>query len=321
MDLHGLEYIVEIAKVQNLSRAAENLFITQSTLSQHLTKLEGELGLSLFERKKNKMSITPAGKMYVTACKQILQEKKNLYNQLSDLDNAKTGSFTVGITPQWGAVAISHIIKEFKKDYPSIQVKVEEQIALPLTHLLKDGIVDMAILPLSNSTSLPYKGILLQSEELILAIPKAHIRKIPLHKHDLQDDLPQILVKDLAGEPMIFSKSQTTIRTLQEQCFSSQHIIPHIIMEINSHPASLIMVQQGLGSTFVPLSCATPSDGIIYAHIVPTVQWYVTIAFRKGFTMNQSEKYFVSLLQQYFANATPAILHSQILLTPKYTKP
>lgn len=219
MDLHGLEYIVEIAKVQNLSRAAENLFITQSTLSQHLTKLEGELGLSLFERKKNKMSITPAGKMYVTACKQILQEKKNLYNQLSDLDNAKTGSFTVGITPQWGAVAISHIIKEFKKDYPSIQVKVEEQIALPLTHLLKDGIVDMAILPLSNSTSLPYKGILLQSEELILAIPKAHIRKIPLHKHDLQDDLPQILVKDLAGEPMIFSKSQTTIRPCRNNVF------------------------------------------------------------------------------------------------------
>ena len=50
MDLHYLEYIIEIANMHSISRAAENLFITQSTLSQYLSRLEAELGVSLFER-------------------------------------------------------------------------------------------------------------------------------------------------------------------------------------------------------------------------------------------------------------------------------
>ena len=106
---------------------------------------------------------------------------------------------------------------------------------------------------------------------------------------------------------MIFSRNQTTIRKLQDQCFSSRHVVPRIIMEINSHPASLVMVEEELGSTFLPVSCAVPSDRIVYAHAVPIVQWYVTVAFRKGFVMNQCEQYFVSLLQDYFTHNIPAV--------------
>ena len=100
MDLHYLEYIIEIANMHSISRAAENLFITQSTLSQYLSRLESELGVNLFERRRNEMTLTPAGKLYVAACEQMLQQKRELYNQLSDMGQAKTGSFSVGITPQ-----------------------------------------------------------------------------------------------------------------------------------------------------------------------------------------------------------------------------
>lgn len=99
---------------------------------------------------------------------------------------------------------------------------------------------------------------------------------------------------------MIFSQNLTTIRKLENQCFAACRITPNIVAEINSHPASLVMAEQGIGSTFVPLSCATTSDRIVYAHAIPAVQWYVVIAFRKGFVMHQSEKYFVSLFQQLF---------------------
>ena len=76
MDLHYLEYIIEIANMHSISRAAENLFITQSTLSQYLSRLEAELGVSLFERRRNEMTLTPAGKLYVNACEQMLQQKR-----------------------------------------------------------------------------------------------------------------------------------------------------------------------------------------------------------------------------------------------------
>ena len=298
MDLHYLEYIIEIANMHSISRAAENLFITQSTLSQYLSRLETELGVSLFERRRNEMTLTPAGKLYVSVCEQMLQQKRELYNQLSDMGQAKTGSFSVGITPQWGAVAYSHIIGKFYDSYPNVTVKVTEETASPLIRMLQDSELDMAIIPLTGNSTLPLESMLLQAEELILAIPKSHARTLPLQ--NAEGSFPSISISDLKEEPMIFSQNQTTIRKLENQCFSACRITPKIIAEINSHPASLVMAEQGIGSTFVPLSCATTSDRIVYAHAIPVVQWYVVIAFRKGFVMHQSEKYFVSLFQQLF---------------------
>ncbi len=300
MDLHYLEYIIEIANMHSISHAAENLFITQSTLSQYLSRLEAELGVSLFERRRNEMTLTPAGKLYVSVCEQMLQQKRELYNQLSDMGQAKTGSFSVGITPQWGAVAYSHIIGKFYESYPNVTIKVTEETASPLIRLLQDGELDMAVIPLTGNSTLPFESMLLQAEELILAIPKSHASKLNLQNAD--SSFPSISISDLKDEPMIFSQSQTTIRKLENQCFSACRITPKIVAEINSHPASLVMVEQGIGNTFVPLSCATTSDRIIYAHAIPTVQWYVVIAFRKGFVMHQSEKYFVTLFQQLFGS-------------------
>lgn len=299
MDLHYLEYIIEIAKTHSISRAAENLFVTQSTMSQYLSRLEGELGINLFERRRNEMTLTPAGKLYVNICEQMLQQKRELYNQLSDMEKAKTGSFSVGLTPQWGVMAYSHIIGKFYEVYPNVMVKVTEEIASPLIRMLQEGELDMAIIPLTGNSMLPLESMILQTEELLLAIPKSHAKDLPLQ--NAEGSFPSISIPDLAKEPMIFSQKKTTIRKLENQCFSAFHIIPQIVAEINSHPASLVMVEQGLGSTFVPLSCATTSEEIVYAHIIPTVQWYVTIVFRKGFTMRQSEKYFVSLIQQLFS--------------------
>lgn len=302
MDLHYLEYIIEIANMHSISRAAENLFITQSTLSQYLSRLEAELGISLFERKRNEMTLTPAGKLYVSTCEEMLQKKRELYNQLSEMGQAKTGSFSVGITPQWGAVAYSHIIGKFYDSYPNVTVKVTEETASPLIRMLQNGELDMAIIPLTGNSSLPLESILLQSEELILAIPAEHAKNLPLQS--ASKGLPSISASALKGEPMIFSQNQTTIRKLENQCFSSCHITPNIVSEINSHPASLVMVEQEIGSTFVPLSCATSSDKIVYAHAIPTVQWYVVVAFRKGFTMHQSENHFVTLLQELFKESS-----------------
>lgn len=304
MDLHGLEYIVEIANMHSISKAAEKLYITQSTLSQFLSKLENELGVKLFDRKRTEMSLTLAGKLYVDSCRHMLNEKKDLYNQLSDLNHSKFGSFTVGITPQWGAIAFSHIIGQFFALYPGISVKVREEIATPLTQLLHSGEIDMAIIPLKDNSPLPFKSNLLKAEELLLAIPRSHASNLPFHYTKGKDTLPFISINDLSHEPFIISQPQTTIRNLQDQCFEDAHISPKVILEINSHPASLNMVEEGLGSTFVPISCTSPSDSIIYAHSIPEVSWHVVVAFRKGLPLNQSELFFVRLLQDYFKTSS-----------------
>lgn len=82
MNLYHLEYISEIEKERNISRAAENLHISQPTLSIHLNKLERSLGIQLFERQKNSLIPTEAGIKYVAACRKILAIRDELYHDL-----------------------------------------------------------------------------------------------------------------------------------------------------------------------------------------------------------------------------------------------
>ena len=298
MDLHHLEYIVEIANMHGISKAAYNLHITQSTLSQYLSKLESEIGIKLFDRRKTEMVLTAAGELYVDTCKRMLAEKGRLYDQLKDLAEAKMGNFSVGVTPQWGVIAYSHIIGSFNKMYPNIRVSVTEKTATPLIQLLSERKIDLAIIPLEDNVTLPQKSTLIHTEELLLAIPTGHAEGMPIIS--MSGKIPCIDISALKDEPMIFSKLNTTIRALEENCFASRGITPNVITEINSHPASLIMVENELGSAFVPASCIRHSEKIVYVHAIPQVHWAVVAAFRNGFTPRPSENYFISLFKEYF---------------------
>lgn len=82
MDLYQLEYVSEIEKTRNISKAAENLHISQPTLSIYLSKPEKSLGIPLFIRQKNTLVPTEAGEKYVDACRRILTIRDKLYREL-----------------------------------------------------------------------------------------------------------------------------------------------------------------------------------------------------------------------------------------------
>lgn len=88
MNTKPLKYIVVIAEEQNLTKAAKRLFISQSTLSLYLRKLEADLGLSLFERSKNRLVITPAGRLYAETARTLLELETELYKELQRSQNS-----------------------------------------------------------------------------------------------------------------------------------------------------------------------------------------------------------------------------------------
>ena len=224
MDLHYLEYIIEIAKCQSISRAAEVLCITQSTLSQYLSKLESEIGVKLFDRQRNGMVLTPAGTMYVEASKKMLQEKKELYNQIADISKGQTGSFSVGITPHWGSMVIAQIIGRFRSVYPGVTVKIKEDTAEPLMRSLQDGSIDMAIMPIVDNSSVLEGSLLLQIEPLVMALPEEWVKDIK--KEETGSQFPHLEVSSFKDRPWVLSRGDTTIRKMENQCFEKIGVKP-----------------------------------------------------------------------------------------------
>ena len=87
MDIKNPEYILEIARQQSVTRAAEKLFVTQSTLSQYLLKLEAELGTPLFLRDKNCLTPTDAGRLYLQAAQDIVRIQDATLSSIASLKN------------------------------------------------------------------------------------------------------------------------------------------------------------------------------------------------------------------------------------------
>ena len=296
MDLHYLEYVIEIAKCQSISRAAEVLCITQSTLSQYLSKLESEIGVKLFDRQRNGMVLTPAGTMYVEASKKMLQEKQELYNQIADISKGQTGTFSVGVTPHWGSMVIAEIIGKFKAAYPGVTVKIKEDTAEPLMRSLQDGSIDMAII---DNSSVLEGSLLLQIEPLVMALPESWVSDKP--KEEIGSEFPHLAVEAFKDKPWVLSRGDTTIRKLENQCFEKIGIKPNVVSSLNSHMGAILMAKNGVGGTFVPLSCAIKTEGVRFFMPVPEIHWHVVISFKRDYHLHKSEKYFVTLVQEHFS--------------------
>ena len=299
MDLHYLEYVIEIAKCQSISRAAEVLCITQSTLSQNLSKLESEIGVKLFDRQRNGMVLTPAGTMYVEASKKMLQEKQELYNQIADISKGQTGTFSVGVTPHWGSMVIAEIIGKFKAAYPGVTVKIKEDTAEPLMRSLQDGSIDMAIMPIVDNSSVLEGSLLLQIEPLVMALPESWVCDKP--KEEIGSEFPHLAVEAFKDKPWVLSRGDTTIRKLENQCFEKIGIKPNVVSSLNSHMGAILMAKNGVGGTFVPLSCAIKTEGVRFFMPVPEIHWHVVISFKRDYHLHKSEKYFVTLVQEHFS--------------------
>ena len=123
MDTKQIEYILKIAEENNITKAAEKLFITQSALNQQLLKLEKELGTPLFHRSRTNWRLTEAGEIYIEGAKAALQIKNTTYNRIYDVVSARKGHLTIGLTPGRGLRMFTSIYPELHRSFPNLDVR------------------------------------------------------------------------------------------------------------------------------------------------------------------------------------------------------
>lgn len=208
MDLHHLEYIVEIAKERNISKAAQNLHISQPTLSIYLSKLEQELNLKLFHRANNVLTITEAGQKYAKTCQQILDLKESLYKELySD----KNHVFCMGILSSDAAV-FGKVMKDFNRLHPQITLKPVIQKSKEIYESVLSGELDFGFITSYSShpkDSLPEVNTSIVKEyELMCCIAKNNPVYSMLHLEDgilMEQDYPLLnqLTLSVSSIPMI----------------------------------------------------------------------------------------------------------------------
>lgn len=299
MEMRFVTYFLAIAKYRNLSKAADYLFVSQSTLSQFLAREEQEMGVKLVSRNRNELTLTYAGKLYEETCRNMLELQKSLYKKVSDISQSKTGHISVGITPQWGGEMFAEIYPIFKNKYPDYLVNLLEDTTKPLLEQVAKGTLDIAILAVAEHAGVSLPTVNVCREELVLAVPVS-IGKTLTGQRRPGAALPVLDIKALKNENFIISCSGTAIRDITNQLFDQWKLSPRIICEINNHSSSLKMVASGLGITIIPLSYRSSNPRICYYSMGDGAFWNICTVAKRSFQPNEPDSYLMELVQGYF---------------------
>lgn len=152
MTITQLKYVLAVAEHQNFTIASEKCFVTQPTLSMQIQKLEDELDILIFNRKKKPIELTPIGHKIIEQAKVILDESNRINDIVEQQKGFIGGEFKLGIIPTITPTLLPLFLKNFIKKYPKVNLKIEELNTQDILKKLKDGHLDAAIAstPLEN---------------------------------------------------------------------------------------------------------------------------------------------------------------------------
>jgi LysR family transcriptional regulator, hydrogen peroxide-inducible genes activator len=148
MTLNELRYIVAVAQERNFRRAAGKAFISQPALSLAIQKLEEELGVRIFERGKNEVTVTPVGSEIVEQAQRALEEVGRIRELARQGEDQLAGTLRLGIIYSVGPYLLPDLVPALKKLAPDMTLEIEENITANLDTLLRNGRLDVIVIAL-----------------------------------------------------------------------------------------------------------------------------------------------------------------------------
>jgi len=243
MDIYQMRYVLALAKHRNFTVASESCYITQSSLSQQISKLEKELGVRLFNRTTRNIQITEAGEAFVQMATEILRDIDMLEQTMSTYSGFLRGTINIGTITALEKIHFSELVSDFYSCYPNLSLNIYQGKSLSLLELLEKRSIDVAFVtqpPGGNYSHINFD--LIGVDEYVLVISDKH----PLANRETVD------LAELKDDRFILHHPDQSVSSLCLQACNEAGFTPNIVCRIESTPIALGLVRAGLGVVFLP---------------------------------------------------------------------
>lgn len=259
-----LDYVLAIAEEQNLTRAAKKLYISQPTLTMYLNRLEESLGVRLFDRKKNPVLLTAAGKYYIEKMREISEAEQVLRGELHTIGNtAKT--FRIGSGRVRGHYWLPSLMARLLDQHPDLNIVLTQGSEKQLQKLLEKNTLDMAI---GSFSEMPEADIPLVVEDIVYEkmLLVAH-RKFGLVPQEYREknspDYPYELdPAKLQNLPFITPPPANGLYANFQKMIGQYGIQPSHTIVVDMMTTGLLMAEQGIGVQLIsaPILAELPTE-------------------------------------------------------------
>ena len=284
MTLTELRYIVAVAREHHFGRAAAACFVSQPTLSVAVRKLEEEIGVALFERGSNEISVTALGERIVAQAQRVLEEVEAIKQLAQQGKDPLDGPLRLGVIYTIGPYLLPHLIPALHKRAPHMPLLIAESFTTDLSERLRHGELDVIVI------SLPFAepGILTQpvyDEAFVVALPAKHawVKKKSIKAVDLPMANLLLLGSGHCFRDQVLKVCPALSRSSHAGQGSMQQTLEGSSLETIRH-----MVASGAGITVLPCSSAASSSAekrllAIKPFAPPAPTRRVALAWRQSF--------------------------------------
>ena len=240
MELRQLRYFVRVVELGSISRAALDLDLVQSALSQQISRLEGELSTRLLQRTTKGVTPTEAGMAFFREAQLALRHAEQAGRAAREA--RLTGTVSVGLAPTTAAVLGLPLLRAMRERYPDVRLHMVESLSGHLTHMLNARQLDLAVL-FDTDAARRWSVTPLLEEKLYLIRSR---RGLPAKAG------ASVSIAELADMPLILPTGPHGLRSTLDAAFARAGIRPVLAAEIDSLALLMDAVDAGLGATLQP---------------------------------------------------------------------
>ena len=288
MDFRQMRYIIEAAECQSVTKAADNLHVSQSAISHYIRHAEDSLGVKLFDRTASPIALTYAGMCYVESARKILAENDRLTRELRSITGTEKKLLRIGTSRDRASYMLPKLLPVFRRKYPAVKIEIFTDSGQSLRENIGKGRLDVLFLPDDGKELAPnISAQAIYVEEMLLIAQKGALRFTK--------------PSDLEGRAFFQQFRAHTTRAFCDAYFRKHNLAPEILAELPSNITCYRMASAGLGLAIIPAMITHIANPEGDAQIFPLGHTWNVLAYRrKDAYLSESEKDLITTAQEIF---------------------
>ena len=282
MELRQLEYFQMASRLKNITRAAERLRVSQPNITVAIKKLEGELGIQLFDRSQKQLSLTPEGAVFLGRVEVALRNIQDAVLEVNDYKQLQKGTIKIGIPPMMGAYLFPKIFSSFQRRYSHLDVYLHEEGSVAIREQLERDELDFGIIIIPD-TSPNLQLLPMARSQIVCCVPE-------------DSDLAArkaITLQDIEDHNLIMLKEGSFLRQTMLQKMKTAGFTPNIVLESNQVVTIMGLVASGVGNAFLLDMIVRDTPGIRAIPLATPVYVDVGLAWKRDRYISRAAQSFI----------------------------
>ncbi len=289
MTLNQLRYFCAASRCHSITKAAEELYVTQPTVSMAIRELEIEFGVSLFYRKGNHLILTEEGETLYEKATYILQYCTELQADCFGAARVKP-PLRIGIPPMLSIIFFPELLDAFWKKHPDIPVILEEYGSIRACELVQNDSLDLSLINMEQYNIDKFQKMVLADDQIVFCVGKEH----RLAGRD------SVSISDMAKEKLILFNGDSVQNQLLKVRFDQEGYKPHVIMRGSQIYTTIQFLKTNKYAGFLYSSMTEHFPSIVRIPLQPPIRVRIGLVWKKGKYISNDMQIFLNFTKKYY---------------------